>query len=142
MAAFLLQRPSGGSLDHIQTLGSPLSALTLDSCTSCGPYLMLERCVARGVSNPVSDIGGCGRDWQGELGYTRRQSTFLGRDVVEGMRKSEQSTESLQSRLTPQFLWSEGKDMAGISAIRTRETCGTFLSDGPSFNSVFKIHRV
>lgn len=141
-ATFEVRKPAANSMDHLVTLGLPLQAVQMQGCVTCGPYLLLERCLARGVSSPSGGGSGCGGSWQGPLGYTKWSTTYIGKAAIQGESPETENIDTIGDRLSLAGADEGQKDMAGITRTDFDGICGSYTSDGPTFDSVFVFHRL
>mmetsp|Transcript_70894 Transcript_70894/g.203119 ORF Transcript_70894/g.203119 Transcript_70894/m.203119 type:complete len:374 (+) Transcript_70894:56-1177(+) len=140
-ASFEVKKPVSNSMDHLVPMGTVAHAVDRDRCMTCGPYVIVEKCLSRGKSDPHGHGGSmCGRNWQGKAGWTKWPATYLGDAAIEGRKPYIESIDTFGDRISQYE--DQQKDMAGFTALDfAGGFCGSHVSDGPTMDSVFVLHR-
>mmetsp|Transcript_6533 Transcript_6533/g.9570 ORF Transcript_6533/g.9570 Transcript_6533/m.9570 type:complete len:169 (+) Transcript_6533:16-522(+) len=139
-AAFQVRKPVADSTDRLISLGTPFRAVGEEHCVTCGPYILNEKCLLKGSSDPSGHDGSsCGGSWQGNPGWTKQPSSYIGDDAVLGVEPKIHSIDTIQDRLPGS---EEQKDLAGLGMADFEGLCGSYVTDGPTFDSVFVLHRL
>lgn len=140
MASFEVEEPLYNDVSRLRLLGTPFHAVAKERCLTCGPFLLQEKCLAMGKSDPSGHDGSeCGGSWQGPLGWTKWPETYIGRAAIEGKEPYSETLDSVTDRLPGGG--QDGKDFAGLAGSGFDGVCGSFVVDGPSLDSVFVFHR-
>jgi len=138
-AKLVLEKAEVNSLERMHTLGFAEKALRALPCTNCGPYRLVEQCLARGEWSP-SNTHVCGEDYQGRPGFTKQASTYIGDAAVSGRQPRINSVDTVYKRLS--FQRSGKNDLAGFAPTDFDGICGSYVTDGLTMNSFFVFHRV
>lgn len=141
IAVFTVQKPIANSMANLASLGSPAQAVAKDECLTCGPYVLLERCLSRGDRSPSNRIA-CGTNYQPKPGWSKMPSSYVGDAAVEGRPSDLALVDNFGDRFVLGDPEQEQKDMAGLAATAFDGVCGSYTTDGPSLDSVFYIHKL
>merc|ERR1719203_517778 len=138
VAKFVVQKPAGNQLGRMQFLGYPQQFLKRLTCEACGPYMVLEQCLARGEMFP-SNSERCGEHYQADPGWTKMPSQYVGDAAVQGRQSRMDALETPYGRLS----WrSDGQqDLIGLASTDWDGLCGSYATDGLALDSFFVFHR-
>mmetsp|Transcript_31119 Transcript_31119/g.89987 ORF Transcript_31119/g.89987 Transcript_31119/m.89987 type:complete len:309 (-) Transcript_31119:101-1027(-) len=138
VAIYEVDRAAAASVDHLMPLGTLAQAVKMESCINCGAYILKERCLTRGERYPSSHGRTCGEHWQGKPGFTKLPSTYVGDAIANGRTAIEDTYEGPYDRIVGV---EEANELAGMMATDFDGICGSYITDGPTMDSVFYVHR-
>jgi len=139
VATFIVSRAIRNSVEELMLMGHPAQAVKEDACTSCGPYLLQERCLSGG--GPTTGAPGCPPDYHARPGWSKLPATYVGDPAVEG-RAGIDRDRSVASSLSFNDPVADVVTMSGLGDTSTVGMCGSFVTDAPYLNSLFYLHQV